>query len=588
MEIFRAVWLESRNQMAFINKWGDSEERGGVGSQKGEGNGGAVTIATTGLFKETRDYYPYLGELNMGKFAVIGAGPVGGIAGAHLAGAGHEVILVDRLESRLDAIRKNGLSIVGCREMNVAFPEGNLCNSITALEGRGIDYTLISVKASILQKILDQAKEVSEPDTTFVSVQNGLDTEDVIARAFGEENTLRVVVNYAGNMADDSVIRMSFFNPPNYVGAGAGQAYGKAEQLAQAITSAGLDTEFTHDIKKYEWEKTILNAALSPMSALTRKTMKQLMDFADTRDLAKEILRESIAVARANSIGLDPDFIGFCMGYLGKAGHHKTSMLVDLENSAPTEIDFINGKVVEYGRKRGVSTPYNSTIVALVRGSEMKEGKKLPAVSKTTTCLFNNPCLIYAQGEGNKTIRRSATMGDKEEEIRRNREMFYGFDGGIEMERNMPEPEEKRTPAPKTEASRTDYKEAEDAALFKGFDGGAEMDPLGRVRVSEKARTVIGKHDPQLDGFYDGLQHRHVARIDEAPEEVREKLLEFYADRLALGESTGNACVVPDFKDELRSGLTARVKTVRQVVADIEENAAKSDRLRYATGMNLY
>jgi 2-dehydropantoate 2-reductase len=206
---------------------------------------------------------------------------------------------------------------------------------------------------------------------TFVSLQNGIDTEDFIANVFGKENTLRIVINYAGNIIESGKIRYSFFNPPNYLGMIDPAAEKRARELAGSITASGLDTSFTDDIKRYEWIKAILNAALSPVCALTRRTMKQMMDQEDTRQLAREILREGKAVAEACGIQLEPDFIEKGVGYLDKTGHHKTSMHVDLELGNPTEIDFINGKIVEYGRLKGVPTPYNSAIVALIKGSEL-------------------------------------------------------------------------------------------------------------------------------------------------------------------------------------------------------------------------
>ena len=119
--------------------------------------------------------------------------------------------------------------------------------------------------------------------------------------------------------------------------------------------------------------KIILNAALSPVCALTRRTMKQMMEFKDTRNLAESILREGIEVAAANGVHFKPDFLKFCMGYLDKAGHHRTSMHVDIEKKNPTEISFINDMIVKYGKAKGVPTPYNSTIVSLIRGSELPE-----------------------------------------------------------------------------------------------------------------------------------------------------------------------------------------------------------------------
>ena len=307
------------------------------------------------------------------RFGIIGVGPVGGIMGAHLAKAGHNVIFIDILKAHMDEIKKSGLSITGVKDIDVTFSEKNLCYGIDELSEKDVDYLFISVKASVLPQILPILKQVAKPGITYIALQNGLDNEDLIAEVFGKENTLRIVVNYAGNLIENGKIRMSFFNAPNYIGMIDPAAEKKAIEIANVISKADLDTEFTSEIKKYEWEKIILNAALSPVCALTRRTMRQMMEFEDTRNLAESILREGIEVAKANDIHFKPDFLEFSMKYLDKAGHHKTSMHVDIERGTPTEISFINDKIVEYGKLKGIPTPYNSTIVSLIRGSELPE-----------------------------------------------------------------------------------------------------------------------------------------------------------------------------------------------------------------------
>ena len=307
------------------------------------------------------------------RFGIVGVGPVGSIMAAHLAKAGHNVTLVDILRAHMDEIKTNGLSITGFKEMNVPFSRANLCYGIDEMSGKDVDVVFISVKASVLPQILPILKQVAKPGMTFISLQNGLDNEDLIADVFGKENTLRIVVNYAGNLIDNGKVRMSFFNAPNYIGMIDPAAEKKARTLAEVITAADLETAFTSDIKKYEWEKIILNAALSPVCALTRRTMKQMMEFGDTRGLAEAVLREGIEVAEANGIYFESGFLEHCMGYLDKAGHHRTSMHVDIEKKNPTEIGFINDKIVKYGKAKGIPTPYNSTIVSLIRGSELPE-----------------------------------------------------------------------------------------------------------------------------------------------------------------------------------------------------------------------
>ena len=97
-------------------------------------------------------------------------------------------------------------------KMNVPFSKTNLYYGIDEMGGSDIDVVFISVKASILPQILPLLKQVVKPGMTFISLQNGLDNEELIADVLGMENTLRIVVNYAGNLIDNGKVRMSFFN----------------------------------------------------------------------------------------------------------------------------------------------------------------------------------------------------------------------------------------------------------------------------------------------------------------------------------------------------------------------------------------
>ncbi len=304
------------------------------------------------------------------KIGILGVGPTGGILAAHLAQAGHNVVLIDIFKSHMDEIKKNGLKITNLKEFNAQFAKKNIYYSIDELQNKDVDTLFIAVKAFHLEEILPQIKNIVKPNTTLISLQNGFDTEELIAEYVGKENSMRIVVNYAGNLIDNGIIRMSFFNPPNYLGVLTAKAEEKAKKLAEIITTAGLETVFTPDIKKYEWKKCILNA-ISPVCVTTRTTMKQAMEFEDTRNLCREILREGIEVARARGINFEPDFLDSCMNYLDKAGHHRVSMQADIEAGNPSEIEYLNGKIVEYGKFEGIPTLYNKIFVSLIRGCEL-------------------------------------------------------------------------------------------------------------------------------------------------------------------------------------------------------------------------
>jgi len=139
-----------------------------------------------------------------------------------------------------------------------------------------------------------------------------------------------------------------------------------AEKITELLNSVQLETEIPEDIQDYVWEKAILNAALSAVCAITRRTMKDVMSFPQTLELVEAIIDESARVAEVEGIELGKKFRRFCIRYLKNAGHHRPSMLVDLENGMRTEIDQLNGKIVEYGRKHYLPTPLNQSVTALI------------------------------------------------------------------------------------------------------------------------------------------------------------------------------------------------------------------------------
>ncbi len=312
-------------------------------------------------------------DLKSGPFNLlfIGLGPVGGIMAAHLAQAGHQVSGVDIWAEHLTAIRENGFHISGRVELKQKLTD--TYSSLAEIPHFNFDYVFLSVKTPYMPQVVAELKSKA-PNLTLVSLQNGLDNELYLKENYGG-SPLRIAVNYAGNMLGPGRINMTFFNPPNYVGCTCGDRNcPHAQPLAEIITKAGLQTEAVPDIRYHTWKKTILNAALSPVCALTGLTMAAAMNCPETRGLVELILDESIAAAAANGYNYGPDFKQFCLEYLAKGGDHKPSMLIDVQNHRPTEIDYLNGKIAAYGRSAGVSVPINTALTALLKGKEAAYG----------------------------------------------------------------------------------------------------------------------------------------------------------------------------------------------------------------------
>ncbi|MEE9443576.1 MAG: ketopantoate reductase family protein [candidate division Zixibacteria bacterium] len=305
------------------------------------------------------------------RVAVIGMGPVGSVLAAHFAKAGAYVVACDIIPDRIKNIKNSGIKLSNTIEFQTNVSE--TCTSIDDLKSHDLDLAVVSVKTTANEKVVAQLSQIASDKLHILCAQNGLDAEAEAARVFGLEKILRMVVNYAGGVENNDIVNVTFFNPPNYIAA----LSPKSEEIAKTVTdflnSANLKTEIPEDILFYVWEKVILNSSLSAMCAITGKTMKQVMDFDLSVDIVRSIIDEGVAVAAKENIKFREDFTDFCIGYLKKAGHHRPSMWVDIDAGALTEVDYLNGKIVEYGIKHGISTPINKTITAQVHLMELPD-----------------------------------------------------------------------------------------------------------------------------------------------------------------------------------------------------------------------
>lgn len=227
-------------------------------------------------------------------------------------------------------------------------------------------------KAYGLKNVVSSISTAFTSPPKLIVFQNGLDNEDEVAEVVGKEMVFRCVCNYAGGMASDNEVEITFFNRPNYIGVMDNSLIFQAQELAEILTGTGIETKYTNDIKKLEWSKTILNACLAPISAATGLTMKEVMEYDLTREMVEKLLLEGLQVAKKVGIEFADDFFDFGISYVSKGGHHKPSMLVDIENGNRTEIDYINGKIVEYGEKYNMPVPNHKMITAIVKGLEQR------------------------------------------------------------------------------------------------------------------------------------------------------------------------------------------------------------------------
>lgn len=310
---------------------------------------------------------------NRYRIGIVGMGPVGITLAVHFIEAGALVIPCDIDKKKIDRIKKDGLRLK--LTMNKSVPVENVSYTIQGLEKYSLDLVIIAVKTVVLDKVIQLLSKIISEKMFVLFAQNGLDNEQKAIKTFGENKILRMVINYAGNMENPNTVLVSFFNPPNYIATLMPKGDDVAIKIAKLLNSVGLKTEVPEDIQDYVWEKVILNSALSAICAITGKTMQKIMRFPKTLELVEAIIDESVTVADREGIDLGKKFRRSSLRYLKHAGDHRPSMLIDLENGRRTEIDALNGKIVEYGRKHYIPTPINLAVTALIHIMEDSEEK---------------------------------------------------------------------------------------------------------------------------------------------------------------------------------------------------------------------
>ena len=300
------------------------------------------------------------------KVAIIGCGAVGSLFAANLAQLDDvEVWAYDLSREHVDAINASGLRLSGAGDV-----VGRLRATADAAELPPCDFGIVATKAMHTSSAI-AATAHAFADGCVATVQNGLGNEEALA-----EHVARVIRGTtfpAGKIVAPGHVQwdvkgdttMGPFEPQP-------APFAEVERLADACTRGGMPTAAVQDARGPQWRKVIFNASTNPIGALTGLTHGRVCERPDLRALVSGLVDEGKAVAAAQGIALDSDPEAL-IDHAAKpevAYNHKASMLQDVEVRRTTEIDYLNGGIVRFGREHGVPTPLNQAIWALVKGVE--------------------------------------------------------------------------------------------------------------------------------------------------------------------------------------------------------------------------
>ena len=310
------------------------------------------------------------------KIAVMGAGAVGAYYGALLARLGEEVHLIGR-GNHIRAMRDSGLRVEGPDEggaRNFHLPP----EAVNATEHSGgigsVDWVLFVVKGPDTREAAAALPSLLSDATFVLTLQNGVDSAERIAAILAEKGTRADILSGAvyieATLVSPGVVRHVGGPRRMVFGEADGSISSRAERVRDLLERTGIPVELAEDIASTLWSKFLYICPMSGMTAMTRKGLRGVLDFPETRGLYFSAIREVEAVARACGVNLPADAVDTVIAFSEGLTDMRSSLQKDLEAGKPLEIDSLAGAAVRLGKAAGVPTPIHDIIYACLKAQD--------------------------------------------------------------------------------------------------------------------------------------------------------------------------------------------------------------------------
>lgn len=299
--------------------------------------------------------------------AVVGAGAVGSFYGAMLARAGHAVTLIGRA-AHVQAIAERGLQL-HMGGQTVAVP---LAASTELAAASNADLVLVCVKSPATDTVARQLAPFLKPDALVMSLQNGVDNAETLARHLSQA-VLPVAVYVATAMPGPGEVQHNgggdlVIGAIDAAAAADAARASRLQSVVELFASADVPVRVSPDVIGELWRKLLVNCAYNAVSGLTQQPYGRMADLPAVVDLQRAVVREVVAVAQAAGQAIDLDESMAAMAAIASAmPGQRSSTAQDMARGRPTEIDHLNGYVVRRGAELGVPTPVNQALQALVK-----------------------------------------------------------------------------------------------------------------------------------------------------------------------------------------------------------------------------
>jgi 2-dehydropantoate 2-reductase len=297
------------------------------------------------------------------RLVIVGAGGTGGYFGAKLAKAGEDVTFLAR-GAHLKAIQENGIRIRSAVEGEWQIP----VRVVETLAGQpAADLVLFCVKSFDTERAAEQVRAVIGPKTGVLSIQNGVDNEEKIARILGLGHVMGGIAYVFSNIEAPGVIAHHQFGRIVF-GEMDGTISGRGSAFADACRRAAIPAELVTDIRKTLWRKYLSIAPIAGTTALTRLPVKFIREIPETHRLWQMQVEELLALASREKVGLEPDMLERCTKFLESlAPGNYSSLYQDLAQGKRLELDAMHGYAVKLGVRHAIPTPATFLIYAALK-----------------------------------------------------------------------------------------------------------------------------------------------------------------------------------------------------------------------------
>jgi 2-dehydropantoate 2-reductase len=309
------------------------------------------------------------------KVAVVGAGAVGSFYGAMLARAGQRVVLIGRTP-HVEAIQRDGLKLDMAGQVETLRAEASA--ELAAVQG--VDLVLFCVKSTDTDKVASELATLLEPHAVVLSLQNGVENATTIARHV-RQTVVPAVVYVATAMAGPGTVR-HFGRGDLVIGAMNADATrdpaitNVLQDLVEFFNAAGVKVTISGDVMLELWSKLMVNCAYNAISALAQAPYARLAAQPEVHEIQHAIVREVVALAQAEGIGLQLESSLQAMERIAIAMPAQfSSTAQDMARRKLSEIDHLNGFIARRGHELGVPVPINQTLTALVKLVEAGYGR---------------------------------------------------------------------------------------------------------------------------------------------------------------------------------------------------------------------